>query len=39
MKEYDNRVLEVRVRKWRENGDDCTKRNFITCTFLEVLLV
>jgi hypothetical protein len=32
----ENRVLreylELRGRKWREGGEDCIMRSFITCT-------
>jgi hypothetical protein len=28
--------LDLRGRKWREDGEDCIMRNFITCTLRQV---
>jgi hypothetical protein len=47
VKGYTSRLFKNRVvrrifrtigRKWREAGEDCTVRSFITCTLHEILL-
>jgi hypothetical protein len=37
LKVFENRVLRIIFgyeRKWREAGEDCILRNFITCSLL-----
>jgi hypothetical protein len=39
---YENRVLtgeylNLRRRKWREDGEECIMRSFITCMFHQIL--
>jgi hypothetical protein len=40
---FENRVLRqhivLRGRKWREAGEDCIMRSFITCTLQQILLM
>jgi len=30
--------LNIKGRKWQEDGEDCTMRSFITCTLHKILL-
>jgi hypothetical protein len=42
MRVFENKVLRrifgLKGRKWREAGEDCIMRSFVTCTLYKILL-
>jgi hypothetical protein len=34
---FENRVLDLSGKQWREAGEDCKMRSFITCTLHQIL--